>query len=809
MTALMQDVRYSLRSLAKNPGFTAVAIATLALGIGANTAIFSVVDGVLLRPLPYPEPERLLTLPHNVSPPELADAAAMTRSFESVGGAALQPFDLQAGAQPVQGMSAMASGALFETLGVRAALGRTLAREDDRPGGERVVVLGDAFWRREWAADPSIVGRSIRLWGAPWTVVGVMARGFALPEQKVDLYVPLWVAYPAAAPERGVHFLRPVFRLKPGVATAAARADLGAAFAELGRLHPESDKGLEPALTPLLENVVGDSRRAMSILVAAVGLVLMIACANLANLQMTRVLARSGELSIRAALGASRRRILTQILTECAVLALAGGVVGFLLSAWGVEALLSRFPDALPRLTNVGPNGRVAAFTFAASLATSVLFGIAPAWQASGRHFSRLLASGRTAGLRESGRARSSLVVAEIAIALVLLVGAGLLLRVLWRLEGVAPGFRAQGILAAHIDLPQSRYDRKDSQSLFRRRLIASLDEEPGIHAALVSELPMSGDALDHDFAIDGAPPVAPGDEPSVYSRSVLGDYFGTMGIPLRAGRLLADSDREDAPLVGVVNEALARRYFQGSDPIGRRVGWARQREMQWITIVGVVGDVRHFGLADEDQPAVYTPFVQAPQDWKRWSELVVRGPAGLEDLVRRKMQAIDPLLPIAKIRRMDEVIGSSLTRQRFGAELLSAFAVAALCLACVGILGVMGSAVRRRRAEIGVRMALGAAPGRVVREILADGLRLIGLGIGIGLAGGDGADTLDAEPPLRPAADRSGDFRRRGAAPRGGGGRGLLDPGATGGAHGSDDRPSDGVSDAQSHAGTENGVTR
>ena len=465
MTALMQDVRYSLRSLAKNPGFTAVAIATLALGIGANTAIFSVVDGVLLRPLPYPEPERLLTLPHNVSPPELADAAAMTRSFESVGGAALQPFDLQAGAQPVQGMSAMASGALFETLGVRAALGRTLAREDDRPGGERVVVLGDALWRREWAADPSIVGKSIRLWGAPWTVVGVMARGFALPEQKVDLYVPLWVAYPTAAPERGVHFLRPVFRLKPGVSTAAARADLGAAFAELGRLHPESDKGLEPALTPLLENVVGDSRRAMSILVAAVGLVLMIACANLANLQMTRVLARSGELSIRAALGASRRRILTQILTECAVLALAGGVVGFLLSAWGVEALLSRFPDALPRLTNVGPNGRVAAFTFAASLATSVLFGIAPAWQASGRHFSRLLASGRTAGLRESGRARSSLVVAEIAIALVLLVGAGLLLRVLWRLEGVAPGFRAQGILAAHIDLPQSRYDRKDSQS--------------------------------------------------------------------------------------------------------------------------------------------------------------------------------------------------------------------------------------------------------------------------------------------------------------------------------------------------------
>jgi len=738
MQTLLQDVRYGLRRLAANPGFTAVAAATLALGIGANTAIFSVVDGVLLRPLPYASPDRLFTLPHNLSPPELADAAAVTRSFESMGGTAINPFDIQTGAEPVQGIAAMTSGALFETLGVRPALGRTLNRQDDRPGGERVVVLGHSLWQRVWGGDRSIVGKSILLGGAKWTVVGVMGADFALPEQKVDLYVPLWVGYPVAAPERGVHFLRPVFRLKPGVTVSAARADLDAAFRELGRRYPESDKGLQADLAGLLDSVVGDGRRSLAILAGAVGLVLLISCANLANLEMTNVLARAPELSIRVALGASRRRILGQILTESAVLALLGGGLGFLLSAWGVEALLSRFPDALPRLSNVGANVRVASFTFAASLAASVLFGIAPAWQASGRQFGTLLGSTRSGGLRDARTARGTLVVTEIALALVLLVGAGLLLRVLWRLQNVAPGFRVEGLVAARIDLPASRYEKKDTQSAFRRRLLEALSAEPGVRAALVSELPMSGDALDHDALIDGAPPVAPGDEPSLYSRSILGDYFGVMGIPLRAGRFLTEADREGAPLVGVINEALARRFFPGSDPIGRRVRWARMQEVHWITIVGVAGDVRHFGLADADQPAIYTPFVQADQDWKRWSELVVRGPGGpaaLESAVRRRLHAVDPMLPITRIRTVDRVVSESLTRQRFGAELLSIFAGSALVLSCVGIFGVMWAAVRRRRAEIGVRMALGAAPGRVVREVLGDGLRMIALGIGIGLA--------------------------------------------------------------------------
>jgi len=757
---LRQDLRFALRRLAANPGFTAVAIATLALGIGANTAIFSVVDGVLLRPLPYANPEALRTVPHNLSPPELADAAVMTHSFENIGGAALNPFDLQAGSEPVQVTSAMASGALFETLGARAALGRALTRDDDRRGGDRVAVLGDAIWRREFGADPSIVGKTILLGGAPWTVVGVMGAEFVLPEQKADLYVPLWVAYPTAAPERGVHFLRPVFRLRSGVAPAAARADLAAAFGELGRRYPESDKGLDADLISLLDSVVGDSRRSMAILAGAVGLVLLIACANLANLQMTNVMSRASELSVRVALGASRRRIVAQILTESAVLSVDGGAFGFLVSGWGVDALLSRFPDALPRLSNVGSNGRVAAFTFAASLLTSVVFGIVPAWQASGRRFGTLLGGPRSAGLRDTGKTRGSLVVSEIALALVLLVGAGLLLRVLWSLQRVDPGFGVDGVLAARIDLPQSRYEKKETQTVFRRRLLEAFAAEPGVHAALVSELPLSGDALDHDVAIDGAPPVAPGDEPSVYSRSVMGDYFGTMRIPLRAGRLLSEADREDAPLVAVVNEAMARRFFPSSNPIGRRVRWARMREVQWITIVGVVGDVRHFGLAEGDQPAVYTPYAQGAQDWKRWSELVVRGPGGsaaLEERVRRAIRGADPLLPITRMRFVERVVGDSLTKQRFGAELLSIFAASALGLACVGIFGVMWSAVRRRRAEIGVRMALGADPARVVREVLSDGLRLIGMGIAIGLAAAFGLTRLMTSllvgvPPTDPA---------------------------------------------------------
>ena len=489
---------------------------------------------------------------------------------------------------------------------------------------------------------------------------------------------------------------------------------------------------------------MGDSRRALAILIASVGLVLLIACANLANLQMTNVSARASELAIRAALGASRSRLVGQILAESALLAVIGGALGFLLSSWGVGALLSRFPEALPRLGNVGSNARVAWFTFLASLVTSVIFGLVPAWQASSGRVSSVIGGSRSAGLRDSGRTRGTLVVSEIALALVLLIGAGLLLRVLWQLQGVEPGFEPQGVLAAHIDLPESRYAEAPAQTAFRHALLASLDAEPGMRAAMISEVPLSGNALDHDFVIDGAPPLAPCDEPSLYSRSVMGDYFGTMHIPLRAGRLLNEADREGAPLVGVVNESMARTYFPTRARSGTASVKVRQKEVEWITIVGVVGDVRHFGSPRASSPRC-TPYDQFGQVWKRWGEVVVRGPggsAGLGELVRRKVSALDPLLPIARMRWMREIVGESLTRQRFSAELLSIFAAAACGLACVGIFGVMWSTVRRRRAEIGVRMALGAAR-RASSGRSSARLRLIALGIGIGLVSAFGLTRL------------------------------------------------------------------
>ena len=463
----------------------------------------------------------------------------------------------------------------------------------------------------------------------------------------------------------------------------------------------------------------------------------MIACANLANLQLARVGARSAELAIRSALGASRPRLVRQILIESAVLSVVGGGLGLLLATWGTGALLSRFPEALPRLGNVAANGRVALFTLGLSLATSVVFGLAPAWRAAGGRAGSSLGGARSVGFGESRRARSALVVAEIAVALVLLVGAGLLLRALWRLQDVRPGFQPEGVVAAHIDLPESRYGEIPAQTAFRERVLQVLNAEPGVEAAMISEVPLSGDALDHDFVIDGGPALAPGDEPSLYARSIMGDYFRTMRIPLRAGRALTSQDRDGAELVGVVNESMARRYFPRATAVGRRFRWARQENAPWITIVGVVGDVRHFGLGAADEPAVYVPYAQSGQPWKRWMEIVARGPGGstgLAELVRRKVRGVDSLLPIARLRRMAQVVDDSLTRQRFNAELLSIFASTALLLACVGIFGVMWNAVGRRTAEIGVRMALGAPPDRVLREVMGEGLRLTALGIGIGL---------------------------------------------------------------------------
>ncbi len=514
------------------------------------------------------------------------------------------------------------------------------------PGGERVVTLSYGFWQSQFAGDRGILGQAITLGGVPYTVVGVLAPEFRLPDIPADVFTPIEVAYPQAAQARGAHMLRSVLRLAPGVSAAAARADLDAAMKRLAVEHPDEDKSLRPDFVALLDGIVGESRRPLWILAGAVGLVLLIACANLANLLLARASSRRAELAVRTALGASRGRLVRQILTESLVLALAGGACGILLAAWGTQVLLAAMPDALPRLEGVGIDGRVVIFTAAISMLTGIAFGILPAWKASGRGFAPGLAGPRGHGGLATARLRDAFVVAEMAVAMVLLVCAGLLLHALWRLRTVRPGFSTGNAVAARIDLPESRYGEIPAQTRFRERVLAEIGAAPGVSAAMISEVPLTGQALNHNFVIEGRPPIAVGDEPELYSRSVMGDYFGVMGIPRKAGRDFLPSDREGAPLVGVVNESFVRQYFPGASPVGARIRWARQEEVQWIEIVGVVGDVRHFGLGHPDEPAVYTPYAQSGQPWKRWMEIVVRGTNGdsaLAALVREKVHAVDP----------------------------------------------------------------------------------------------------------------------------------------------------------------------
>ena len=748
MGSLIQDLRYALRTLARSPGYALTAIATLALGIGANTAIFSVIQAVLLTPLPYPDAGRLVALEGNLSAPELADLRNATRSFTAMGGASPMTYDLTGAGEPLKLSAAITAGELYEALGARAELGRSLARTDDVPGGERVIALSYGFWQSQFAGDRSIVGRSITLGGVPWTVVGVLAPEFRLPDIPADVFAPIEVAYPMAAQARGAHMLRTVLRLGPGVSAAAARGDLDAAMKRLGVEHPDEDKNLRPDFVPLLDGIVGESRQPLLLLAAAVGLVLLIACANLANLLLARAASRRAELAVRTALGASRGRLVRQILTESLGLALAGGAGGILLAAWGTQLLLAAMPDALPRLESVGIDGRVVLFTAAISLLTGIAFGILPAWKASSRAFASGLSGPRGQGGVRSGRLRDAFVVAEMAVAMVLLVAAGLLLHGLWRLSSVRPGFSTDDRVAARIDLPEARYAEIPAQTRFRERVLEELNGAPGVSAAMVSEVPLNGQALNHNFVIEGRPPIAVGDEPELFSRSVMGDYFGVMGIPRKAGRDFRPQDRDGAPLVGVVNESFAKQYFSGASPVGARIRWAREEEIHWIEIVGVVGDVRHFGLARGDEPAVYTPYAQSSQAWKRWMEIVVRGSgsivdgrgprghaaeAGLAALLRDSVHAVDPLIPVPGARSLGSIVTSSLGNERFRTRLLSLFAGLALLLASVGIAGVMSQSVRQRTTEIGVRIALGAEPRRVVAELLGEGMRLTALGLLIG----------------------------------------------------------------------------
>jgi putative ABC transport system permease protein len=741
MDTLFKDIRYAIRSLMTRPAFAAVAISTLALGIGANTAIFSVINAVLLRPLSYEQPDRLVTFRSNQSALDLADVIATSHTFSKIGGEVLAPLAYTAGAEPVQIQVGQVSGGYFETLGVNAERGRSINADDDKSGGPFVVVLSHALWQRQFGGEEKILGKTIPLSGSSYTVIGVMPAGFKSPRENTEAWTPVHISNPVAANFRGVHFLRTYARLAAGVTLQQAGAEMRLIDEQLATQYPADNKNRTTALIPLQERIVGQSRNALLILFAAVSLVLLIACANFANLLMARGAERGREIVIRTALGAGRWRIVRQLLTESILIAVVGGVIGVVFAWWGTSLLIALKPQNLPRLDEIGVDVRVFGFTLGVSLLTGVIFGLLPALTASRAAIGAgLKEGGRSAtSSRSQQRLRNAFVIGELAVALILLVGAGLLVKTFWKLRNVDAGFSPDHLLTMRVELPETRYKEIDPQTRFRSQALANINSLPGTQSAMISELPLSGDSLNHDFLIEGRPPIAAGDEPSLETRSVMGDYFHVMRIPLKSGRDFQQQDfDQNAPLVGIANDEMVKQYFPNENPLGKRVRWARNPAVQWIEIVGIAGNVKHFGLDLPEQPALYSPYTQI-NSWKRWMSFAVRtqsDPAALTQAVKEQIWQVDSQLPITKVQTMNEVAAASFDARRFNMLLLTLFAGLALALAAVGVYGVMSYAVTQRTHEIGIRMALGAQVGNVMRLVMKSGLVIAVAGVAIGLAG-------------------------------------------------------------------------
>ena len=741
MDSLLKDIRYGIRSLLKCPAFTAVAVITLGLGIGVNTAIFSVINAVLLRPLPYNDPSRLISFRYNQSGPDLADVESQSKSFMTLGGITAHPLAYTAGYEPIQLQIGQVTGGFFETFGVKAERGRFITVDDDKVGAPYVVVLGHKLWSSQFNSDTQILGKAIPLSGNMYTIIGVMPASFVTPGVNTEAWTPVHVSDPSAANFRGVHFLKSYGRLASGVNLEQARAEMQVIDRNLAAQYPADNRNRSTVLFPLLERIVGDSRQSLYVLFAAVSFVLLISCANFANLLLARAAEREREFIIRGALGAGRWRLIRQLLTESVLLSLAGGAVAVVLAIWGTNLLVAFKPDNLPRLSEIGVDSRVLGFTLGISLLTGLVFGLLPAWTASRGGVNEALKEGGRSSTAGSARQRlrSIFVVGELAVALVLLVGAGLLIKTFWKLRSVEPGFNPDHLMTMRVELPDTRYEHVPEQTRFRKQVLAGMNSLAGVQAAMVSELPLSGESLDHEFLIENRPPIAPGDEPSLESRSVLGDYFKVMGIPLKAGHDFGPQDfDENAPLVGIANESLVRQYFQNEDPVGKRVRWAQDSGVRWITIIGVAGDVKHFGLDLPEQPGVYSPYTQI-NPWKRWMSFAARtqgDPAAMAQALKQEIWKVDSQLPVTRVETMSEMAAASFEARRFNMSLLTLFAGLALLLAAIGIYGVISYAVTQRTQEIGIRMALGANTIDVLKLILRNGMMLVILGVGIGIVG-------------------------------------------------------------------------
>ncbi|HEY7529426.1 MAG TPA: ABC transporter permease [Gemmatimonadota bacterium] len=766
------DLRQALRALRRAPGFTAAAVLTLALGIGAATAIFSVVNGVLLRPLPFPDPDRLVLLHERARPigldrmwvslPNFRDWRERARSFEEMAAFNAGEAGLTGAGEPEQVRVAWSEGPLLELLGARAVAGRGLAAADDEPGAPAAVVLGHGLWQRRFGGDPAAVGSTVRLDGEPFTVVGVMAPGFAFPDL-ADAGVEAWVTTAPlvrADPDllrRGNHWLAVVARLRPGATPESARREMLGLARALREENPDSfDDGVD--LTPLAEEVVGGARRPLLLLLGAVGLLLAIACANVAGLLLARGAWRGREIGIRAALGAGRARLVRQLLVESVVLALAAGAAGLLLANWGVEALLSLSPASLPRLDEVGVDGRVLAFGIAVSTLTGAAFGLLPALHASRQDPAALLGEGAlrtTAGPRRARLARV-LVVVELALAVVLLAGAGLLARSLSGVRGVDPGFDPRGVVLASVSLPTSVYAERERWVAFFDDVLERLRAHPGVTAAgVVTDPPLSGSGRQTGLRIEGAPQPPPGQQPPLTDIQVVSPgYPDAAGIQLVRGRTFEPADGPDAPLAALVDEVLVRRYWPDTDPVGRRLALDDDESgrPRWREVVGVVESVKHYGV-DLDaerraggelvRPTVYLPHRQEPESSMTIAVRTDGDPAAVVPVLREAVRAVDPAQPVGEVRLLRDLMADSLGPRRLHTVLLGGFAVAALLLAAIGTYGLVAQAVARRAREIGIRIAVGARDEDVVGMIVRQGAALATAGAAAGLAAALGATRL------------------------------------------------------------------